>query len=60
MPRNARKKSESGIYHIILRGSNRQEIFHDEVIKKIMGIKGLTQRQTARLLGISANLVFKV
>ena len=30
MLRAARKKSESGIYHIILRGSNKQEIFHDE------------------------------
>ena len=30
MPRRAREKSESGIYHIILRGANRQEIFHDD------------------------------
>ena len=30
MPRAARKKSESGIYHIILRGINRQQIFEDE------------------------------
>lgn len=30
MPRRAREKSESGIYHIILRGANKQEIFHDE------------------------------
>lgn len=30
MPRKARVKSESGIYHIILRGNIRQEIFHDE------------------------------
>jgi putative transposase len=30
MPRNARVKSRSGIYHIILRGANRQEIFHDD------------------------------
>lgn len=30
MPRQARKKSETGIYHIILRGTNKQEIFHDE------------------------------
>jgi putative transposase len=30
MPRLPRKKSESGIYHIILRGSNRQVIFHDD------------------------------
>mgnify|MGYP000695884322 CR=1 FL=1 len=30
MPRTARKKSRSGIYHIILRGINRQTIFEDE------------------------------
>ncbi|SCZ05962.1 REP-associated tyrosine transposase [Alkaliphilus peptidifermentans] len=30
MPRQAREKSESGIYHIMLRGTNRQEIFHDD------------------------------
>ncbi|MBE6796955.1 MAG: transposase [Ruminococcaceae bacterium] len=30
MPRAARRKSESGIYHIILRGINKQVIFEDE------------------------------
>lgn len=30
MPRGAREKSETGIYHIIIRGANRQEIFHDD------------------------------
>jgi hypothetical protein len=30
MPRGARKKSESGIYHIMIRGINRQTIFEDE------------------------------
>ena len=30
MPRGARQKSESGIYHIILRGINHQNIFEDE------------------------------
>jgi putative transposase len=30
MPRKARQKSESGIYHIIMRGINRQNIFEDE------------------------------
>jgi REP element-mobilizing transposase RayT len=30
MPREAREKSETGIYHIIIRGANRQEIFHDD------------------------------
>ncbi|MGE6203843.1 transposase [Guptibacillus hwajinpoensis] len=29
MPRKARQKSGTGIYHIIFRGANRQEIFHD-------------------------------
>lgn len=30
MPRQARKQSESGIYHIMLRGINQQQIFEDE------------------------------
>lgn len=30
MPRQARKKSSSGIYHVMLRGINRQQIFEDE------------------------------
>ena len=30
MPRRARKKSESGIYHVILRGINRQTIFEED------------------------------
>ncbi|NLD46256.1 MAG: transposase [Clostridiaceae bacterium] len=30
MPRIARQKSNSGIYHVMLRGANRQEIFHDD------------------------------
>ena len=30
MPRQARKKSRSGIYHIMLRGINKQVIFEDE------------------------------
>jgi REP element-mobilizing transposase RayT len=30
MPRSARKRSASGIYHIILRGLNKQTIFSDE------------------------------
>ncbi len=30
MPRKAREKGESGIYHVMLRGTNRQEIFHDD------------------------------
>ncbi|MDG5789345.1 transposase [Evansella sp. AB-P1] len=31
MPRTSRRKSRSGIYHIIWRGANYQEIFHDDM-----------------------------
>jgi len=30
MPRQARQKSETGIYHIIIRGNNRQAVFFEE------------------------------
>jgi len=30
MPRLARKRSDSGIYHVLLRGTNKQRIFHEE------------------------------
>ncbi|WLR41554.1 transposase [Bacillus carboniphilus] len=30
MPRGPRERSKSGIYHVIIRGANRQEIFHDD------------------------------
>lgn len=29
MPRQARKKSESGIYHVMMRGINQQQIFEE-------------------------------
>ncbi len=34
MPRTPRKKSKTGIYHIILRGINRQSIFEDDYDKE--------------------------
>jgi REP element-mobilizing transposase RayT len=34
MARKAREKSESGIYHIMLRGINRQNIFEDDEDKE--------------------------
>jgi len=50
MPRRAREKSKTGIYHIMIRGANKQEIFHDDEdrlkfleildkVKKVSGIK---------------------
>ena len=46
MTRQARRKSISGVYHVMLRGANRQEIFHDDedrmkflaILKKYKGI----------------------
>jgi len=39
MPRQAREKSSSGIYHIILRGINRQQIFEEEEdSERLLGI----------------------
>ena len=48
MPRQARRQSESGIYHVMLRGINRQQIFEDEedfqkfisVLKECKAISG--------------------
>ena len=48
MPRQARRKSESGVYHIMLRGINKQVIFEDEednfkfleTLKKYKAISG--------------------
>ncbi|TKD70747.1 transposase [Pseudalkalibacillus hwajinpoensis] len=34
MPRKARKKSSTGVYHVVLRGINRQTIFEDEEDKR--------------------------
>ena len=30
MPRRPRKRSDSGIYHVMLRGTNKQQICHDD------------------------------
>lgn len=30
MPRQAREKSATGVYHVMLRGINRQDLFHDD------------------------------
>lgn len=35
MPRGARKRSKSGIYHIVLRGVNKQTVFYDDEDKEV-------------------------
>ena len=36
------------------------KVQRDQIILRLKGIDGLSQRQTARILGISPNMVFKV
>lgn len=40
MPRRIREKSKTGIYHVMLRGINRQDIFEDEKAEKVAVPKG--------------------
>lgn len=48
MPRQARKRSQSGIYHLMLRGINKQNIFEDDedrqkLIETIVLYKGISK-----------------
>mgnify|MGYP002624120407 CR=1 FL=1 len=47
MPRSARMKSKTGIYHVMLRGINRQDIFEDEedYMKMLSRLEGLVERR---------------
>lgn len=51
MPRKARKKSEIGIYHIIMRGINRRSIFEDgeDCIKFIQTIQCYKEKSSYEL-----------
>ena len=53
MPRTAREKSETGIYHVIVRGINRQDIFHDDEDRKryLDTLKRITMENAAEILG---------
>ena len=61
MPRQARKESGTGIYHVMLRGINRQDIFEEaedymrmlSCLQQMLGrtggrVPGRTQRRGAR------------
>jgi putative transposase len=53
MPRRARQKCESGIYHIILRGHNRQIIFEDDEDKEmfLQTLKRFKEKSDYRIYG---------
>ncbi len=53
MPRKARERSNTGIYHTIVRGINRQEIFHEEedYQKYLATLHRITKECESKLLG---------
>lgn len=67
MPRQARVKSESGIYHIMLRGINGQQIFEDEednqkFLEVLNDIKAISEYKIYAycLMGNHVHLLIKV
>lgn len=67
MPRRARKKSECGIYHIMLRGINQQQIFEDEednakFIQVLKDCKAVSEFQILSycLMGNHVHLLLKI
>ena len=65
MPRKGRETSSTGIYHVMLRGINRQDIFegsedyksqsHD--LRDVMIEIGSGPRQMSRISGMSYNII---
>lgn len=53
MPRNPREKSETGVYHIIVRGINQQDIFHyeDDYNKYLGAVKKIELESGISILG---------
>ena len=67
MPRHARKKSKTGIYHIIMRGINRQSIFEDDedyerFIETLRSYKAISEYEIYAycLMGNHFHLLLKV
>ncbi len=53
MPRNARKASATGIYHVVVRGVNRQDIFHDDDDREryLLTLKRISEESNADIMG---------
>ena len=67
MPRHARKKSKTGIYHVIMRGINRQNIFEDgedyeKFIETLKSYKAVSEYKVYAycLMGNHFHLLLKV
>ena len=60
MARQIRKKSGTGVYHVMLRGINRQDIFEDDEDYLQMTDYGAGIRQLSRLTGVSYGVIQKL
>ena len=61
MARPIREKSGTGVYHVMLRGINRQDIFEDEEEMLISALSfGAGIRQLSRLTGVSFGVIQKL
>jgi hypothetical protein len=60
MPRQERTKSGTGIYHVMLRGINKQDIFEDDEDYLQMTDYGAGIRQLSRLTGVSYGVIQKL
>ncbi|MBQ9587702.1 MAG: hypothetical protein IJR26_07585 [Bacteroidales bacterium] len=61
MPRQARTKSEFGIYHVMMRGVNRQNIFDDEedMAVRLILDAGASVRQAVSHTGLTTKQIRK-
>jgi REP element-mobilizing transposase RayT len=60
MAREARRLSETGIYHVIFRGVNRHDIFEgerEEIISYLKNKEKFSIRQIERATGISRGVI---
>ena len=67
MPRQERLQSATGIYHVMLRGINKQDIFEDdgdylqtELHSQVIKEYGAGIRQLSRLTGVSYGVIQKL
>ena len=59
MPRHSREKSGTGIYHVMLRGINRQDIFEDDddYRNMILCLRGLVERTDRRIVWCNTKIM---
>ena len=59
MPRQARKESGTGIYHVMLRGINRQDIFEEaeDYMRMLSCLQQMLEQYDALRLGALSSLM---